>query len=689
VSVWHAAARAIVLGVAAIAAQGIAMTAPARADEDGPRSWRAAFTVARARAALAGERVADEAARVAAAGLFATLPEGASPERTLRAALAREQAPRAREALLLGLVRRARPESIETFVERLSRGDAVERGLAARGLAAVGNDAAVRALVRGLAAPDAATTVAPMLVRVGPVAVPRLLRALAEPATSVVAAQVLGALGDARATAPLVAQLSSTQEPVRLAAVEALAALGDARAADAVALRLGDRAPRVVLGALRALVVLGDASHAALLEARVRQGDAEQRRAALAALVSADPHAAAAVMAALLAQADPLLSPAVRALLVEARHPAFAALLEAQLAGDAQPEALASALGALAGGAGVPTLTRLATRSELAVRRAVAGPLAVALRRWRTSLDAEAVDAGRAALAVACEVLPGPEAWLLRALARDAAVAPMLREALREAAPAAAPSRAAAALAAEALRDASLADAVRLGVGRETDPEAFRRLADAARALGVVVPLASLRARRDDPETAPDALVLAAASLAAASPDERRAFARELRRALRARDERLRAGAALALGVARDRRAARALLAATHDASPTVALAAAHALAALPAPASLADALAAEARAAEDAALHAALCDAHAAAVSGRATPYPLRGEQVLHLRLALVDATRVDGVGLDLRLIDGRMPRFRTLPGGALYVPDLPAGVADVTMRVDAPPGR
>jgi HEAT repeat protein len=685
VSATRAAACAIALGVAAWAAQGGVVLASARADERVPRSWRGALTVARARSALDGERVTDESERVAAVALTEALPEAGSASLTLRESLAREQSPRVREALMRALVRRARPESVEAFAERLARGDAVERGLAARGLAAVGNDAAVRALVRGLAAPDAATTVAPMLVRVGPVVVPRLLRALAEPATSVVAAQALGALGDARATAALVAQLGSTREPERVAAVEALAALGDARAADAVAMRLDDGAPRVVLGALRALAVLGDASHADALLARTRRGESEQRRAALAALVGAEPHAAAARMAEVFAEADPVLLGTARTLLLEARHPAFAALLEARVPGDAQPEVLASALGALSGGAGVPALTRLAAKPELAVRRSVAGPLAVALHRWDATLSSEGADEGRAALALACASLPGPEAGVLRALAREVAVVPLLREALRDPAPDAAASRAAAALAVEALGEPELAEVVRSALLRETDAEAFRRLADAARSLGVTVPVPPLLARVDDPETGPESLELAASSLAVASPAERRAFAVRARRALRARDERLRAAAALALGVARDGRSARALLAATRDDSASVAVAAARALAALPAPPGLADEIAAEARAVETPALHGALRDAHAAATSGRAMPMQLHGEQVLHLRLALADVTQDGGVGLDVRLADGRLQRRRTLPGGALYVPDLPAGIADITLRVDA----
>ncbi len=397
-----------------------------RADEPAPRAWTAVLGVSRARATLLGEGVADEPARIAAATLLAQVPEGASPEPTLRAALAREQAPRVREALLVALARCARPESVVALALIAERGDPVERGLAARALAGLGNDAALRALVRGLAGPDASTVFAPMLVRVGPVVVPKLLRALADPPAAVAAAQALGALGDARATAPLVALLDSPREADRIAGLEALAALGDARAADAVAARVGDAAPEVVLAALGALAVLGDASHVAVLEARLRSGRAEERRAALAALVAADPRAGAAAISAVLTDADPALLGAARVLLLAATHPRFAPLLEARVAVDAQPESVAAALGALAGGAGVPTLTRLALRARPGLQRTVAGALAVALRTWGADLDAAVAAEGREALALACATLRAPEAALLRALARDAAVAPLL-----------------------------------------------------------------------------------------------------------------------------------------------------------------------------------------------------------------------------------------------------------------------
>ena len=233
----------------------------------------------------------------------------------------------------------------------------------------------------------------------------------------------------------------------------------------------------------------------------------------------------------------------------------------------------------------------------------------------------------------------------------------------------------------------------RFPLAREPDAEAFRRLADAARALGAVAPLGPLLARAYDPDTGPEALALAATSLAAASPDDRRRFAVLARAALCSSDDRLRAAAAYALAVAHDVRAARALLDAvraaldedsTRSPSLPVALAAARALAALPAAASLAPELAAEARACGDLRVRAALLDAASAATHQRAALADTRGAEVLHVRLLLAGSPRPDGVGVDVRLADGRVLRRRTLPSGELFVFDLAAGLADVTLRAE-----
>jgi len=660
-------------------------------DEPPRRAWSAILGTARARTALLGQRGSDEAERIAAAELLGDVTTGTVPEATLLAALEREQAPRVREALLVALGRRGRPESVSALVAVHRRGDPFERGLALRALAGIDGDVAMRELVLHLAAPDSMEEAVPALVRSGARVVPAVLRALREPPTSGAAAAALGALGDARATAPLVALLRSEREVDRVAALDALSVLGDARAADAVAARLDDAAPRVVLAALHALERLGDASHGAALLVRTQTGSVEQRSAALSALVAADPPAGAAALAAIFAGVAPELLGSARAVLVDAREPALATLLAQRLPRDAQPDVLAGALAALDGGAGIAPLVRVASTAPAPLRAAVVGALAVALRSWRAELSAGALADAHDVLAAACATLPPSEALVLRALARDARIVPALRAALTVPT---APERAAAALAAAALGAEELAPAVIEALLHEQDPEAFRRLADAARSLHAAASIAPLLARLHDPETAPEALLLAATSLSRASAEERRAFAVAARASLRSPDERLRSAAPRALALAGDRRAARALLAAVRSAStarggtaaaPSFAVAAARALAALPAPAVLVGALAAESRAAADPRVRSALLDAVAAAEAGRAYPLDTRGTEVLYVRLVLSGGARSDGVGVDVRLDDGRVLRRRTLPSGALFVPDLAAGVADVTLRTES----
>lgn len=667
----------------------------ARAQEAGRTAWSALLGTARARAALDGSQPADEAERVAAAELLGRASERAAPEVALLAALEREQAPRVREALLVALARRGRPESVPALVAVDQRRDAVERGLALRALAEIDSPAADRELALGLGVPDRDDVTLPVLVRAGPRVVPLVLRALRDAPTATGAATALGALGDTRATAPLTVLLGSEREPDRVAALRALGALGDARAADAIAARLTDASPQVVLAAVEALGALGDTSHSAALLVCIRTGGVEVRRAALGALLAADPAAGARALSAILDGETPELLGAARSLLLDATEPSLAPLLEARLPHDAEPTALAGALAALDHGAGIAALVRLASLGSAPVRVVSAAPLAVALRTWRAEMSPRDLGPVQRALVHACAGLPPDEALLLRALAGDRGTVPSLRAALADSGRtrAAAARRAAAALAVEALGLPELSPEVLAALARESDAEAFRRLADAARTLGAPAPLGALLARALDPDTGPEALALAATSLTAASLDDRRRFAVLARAALRSSDDRLRAGAAYALALAHDVRAARALLEAvrasldddaTRSPSLSVALAAARALAALPAAPSLAPDLAAEARACGDLRVRAALLDAASAAAHQRAAFADTRGAEVLHVRLLLAGSPRPDGVGVDVRLADGRVLRRRTLPSGELFVFDLAAGLADVTLRAE-----
>ncbi|MFW6050583.1 MAG: HEAT repeat domain-containing protein, partial [Myxococcota bacterium] len=130
-----------------------------------------------------------------------------------------------------------------------------------------------------------------------------------------------------------------------------------------------------------------------------------------------------------------------------------------------------------------------------------------------------------------------------------------------------------------------------------------------------------------------------------------------------------------------DRPAWRALAERLDDPAPEVRRAAARALEVLSEPASRA-ALATRWRVEDDPWVRGALRDASRAT---RDAPAPggfaLRGDQVLRMRVAAAEAHH--RMRVDVVLPDGRWLRLRTLPSGELLWPGLPAGKADVRVRL------
>ena len=99
------------------------------------------------------------------------------------------------------------------------------------------------------------------LAKLGPSAVPRLIRALRDRDRRVrcTAALTLQLLEDTRAVEPLIAALKDEDAPVRWWAAEALGKLGDARGVEPLIAALKDEGDYVRLTAARALAELGDA----------------------------------------------------------------------------------------------------------------------------------------------------------------------------------------------------------------------------------------------------------------------------------------------------------------------------------------------------------------------------------------------------------------------------------------------
>jgi hypothetical protein len=274
---------------------------------------------------------------------------------------------------------------------------------------------------------------------------------------------------------------------------------------------------------------------------------------------------------------------------------------------------------------------------------------------------------------------------VVSALAGDTSSMSRLTVALASAAPI---DRARAALGL-ALLGSSASDAreqVERAIEVEHDAQAFRALAQAALVIGARVEPARLDARIADPATAPEALALAAHARDA-SPRTRQRLRRAARRALRADDPRVRAGAAMALAESRDRAAWRALAVALDDEHDAVRLAAARALGSLRASGAR-EAIAARERVERDRKVRAAL----RAALAPVETPPPaaLRGSEVLYVRIATAPGVRdahssmaSDPIEVDVLLPDGRWLRTFALERGEVLVPDVPGGEADVQVRL------
>ncbi|MFZ5862599.1 MAG: HEAT repeat domain-containing protein [Nitrospirota bacterium] len=118
-------------------------------------------------------------------------------------------------------------------------------------------------LIAGVADPDNASlrnAAAEVLVRFGLAAVPALLAAVpsAEPDVQKFVVDILGDIGDRRATTVLVRLVGQTDENVAMAAVEALGKLRDPRAVEPLADLLRQGRPLLQFSAVKALQEIGD-----------------------------------------------------------------------------------------------------------------------------------------------------------------------------------------------------------------------------------------------------------------------------------------------------------------------------------------------------------------------------------------------------------------------------------------------
>lgn len=634
-------------------------------------SWGARLGGPAARATL---QHPEPQQRIRAAEILGRSGEPTRAVSALLDALEEEEDLRVRPALFDALARRGDAAAVPRLAQWLGDFDREDRAEALRTIGAIGGESASRVLIEWLAAPDVGDQAAEALRWFGVSSVPELQRALQTPAAAERAARVLGAIGDARATPTLIAALPDAPAPLRIVIFDALRHLGDERAAPTLLAATGDRNEAVASSALRALGEVAGPAFAPAVAQIADRGATALRPIAIESLVALDPALAAPRVLAQLDSPDtPATSRAALARAVVAR-PAFALVpvLVSLAHGSEHGAAAAEALSRVPRGGGIEALLALA--EEDGARFTV--PLALVLRRHREVADRDWLERARGALG-AGDSLRGA---VLLALAGDAAALPRLEEAL-EADAALDRARAALGLALLGPQGRGAREKVARRVAVEDDPRAFRALALAASSLGASLDVDHLDARFRDPAVAPEALALAAENPPRTARGRQR-LRRTMRQALRATDARLRAGAAVALGRAGDRRAWRALAMLLEDEHDAVRLAAARALASLDVREARA-VIAARERVERHGAVRRALRTALDTAAA--APPAVLQGRETLFVRVVAAPGPHraAETIEVDVWLPDGRWIRTFTLKGGEVLLTGLPAGEAEVQVRL------
>ncbi|MGF1465028.1 MAG: HEAT repeat domain-containing protein, partial [Sandaracinaceae bacterium] len=585
-------------------------------------------------------------------------------------ALEEEEDARVRAALYDAIARRGDAIAAPVLARSLPGLSLADRRQCLRTLGALGGDDATRVLVEWLGAADVGDDAAEALVRIGAPAVPSLIRALRVPPAAARAASCLGRIGDARAAVELAAVLDGSSTPAKEAILRALGALADERVAHLVHPYVDAAAAPVRLAAVESLAHLATSGSAAVLEEALVRGTPDLRPAALVSLAAVDPPRAAPWIERWLAAESPPARRAARRAAFERPAPAFLAALGSLAQAEVSRAAATEALSRIPGGGGLSVLLDLPADPA----RDVA--LALAIRRHPGTTDLQ-----RRALAV-LEATPGTRRLWLLGLAGEARMATELADRLRAEPDAAELHRLAVAA-------ALLGPEARPAVGRllvermvaTDDAATFRHLAHAVDAVRQPVDPAPLQRYWYAPSTAAEALWLAAGGLDASSRTEER-LRRVLRRALRSPSPRTRAGAALALARAGDRGAWRALIATLEDEDERVRRAAARALAALDVPEAR-SAAAAHLRVEERQAVRDALEDAVRPGPR-RPPPAAVAGDGVLYARVRTPGNVPLEAVVVDVHLPDGRWWRTRTLGQGEVLIAGLPAGEAEVVVRLD-----
>lgn len=607
--------------------------------------------------------------RLRAIELLASYGDPRTATRILGSYLPRTAYPDERRAMIRAIARMGRPEVVSILAA--ARRTVHERELY-YALASFPTDESVRELVAALADPIDANLARDCLIRVGARAVPRLLRALRDPALLRLAAEVLGSIGDRRATLGLIEVLSSVNATERGAAIQALARLRDDRAIPALLAHRADVDPGNRLLVLQALGALGARDARSLFEDAIRSDSPGSAAVAIGAWMQADPIASRAEVLRLVNGPESAARDAARAQLLRSTDAGWAPTLASLFATADDKEAVAFALARTDGGAGIPYLVQILSTDSAGAAYVALG---VALRTWSEDVTNADRESALRAMVRHRDAVPVETSYLARALARDSDIIRWLVEGLRSSS---ASRRAVCAWALELSPDASARPALRESLRTEQHPEAFRRIAMALVAAGGSLSPELLWSRLSGNQIAPEILILLSRSLPGASERDRRMIREAMRRGLRAPDARTRAAAARALAIAHEVAATGALLHALEDSNVAVRVAAIRALATLRVTDATRLAIRAVSRTEQDGAVYELLRSVADGSNSDRHDSLAY-GSHVLVARWINHSGVNSAHATVDIVLNDGRWLRVEPAVDGYILEADLVSGDANV----------
>ena len=613
----------------------------------------------------------DSSRRIEAVRFFSKYGAPKAAGLYLAESLRGEEDPEVRREIIRALARRGDHAAEDVLLESLKREMTVDRVWVYDALAAIGTKRSIRVLVNALERDALAARVLDVIDRVGDQATPHLVNKLVGSRSPAWLIRALALIGEKESMRSVVPFLNSDDLDTRLAAIEAVGDLGTKRYANKLIEHLHDPDPAVSEAALQSLHKLGSKLRKSTLVPLLRDTEATQKLLALRIYLRFYLRDALPVLRSFLRSSDPVIRGGAIEIAQSLEDPVAISTLVNEAAREPR---LITTLANIRKGAGLNTLLKFHAQHP-SLRPTVEREVAILLRRWREDLDD---DEWENAVALLRNADPSPRTLLLRALAQDPSVDDELLTILEHPIPL---IRATAARAFAFLGDAEHLNELAEALQTESNPETVRRLCEAIARLEGKVALGILWRHINEPESAPEALALAALSADEASVRERRRLAVLMRQSLRAYDARTRAGAARALAIMKEKSAWRALLVSLEDNDEQVRLASAHAMLTLATMETIPE-LRAQWRVENASRIRNVLRSAIAAAKAKQA-PESSTNQRIFRILIKRREARKYRSLLVDLKLDDGRWHRSRTLPTGELIVTGMPGKVADLQIQV------